>query len=317
MSEMIARPEPAPLAAMPHTAPGAVQVPHGAGQAIGMLETTGLVALVAGADAMVKAAPVEITGWSFIGGGLSHVAIIGDVAAVRGAVASGVAAAAAAGSVVANLVLPNPSKQTGLFIPRGPGGSPKPVGALGLLESTGYVGAVAAADAMTKAGAVEIRRFTLASGGRIATFVTGHLDDVRVALSAGTVATEKVGELNGTQIVSRPDQATVACFCDAPGQGRTVANEAVADEALGMIETRSTVALVKAVDEMLKAAPVRFEGTFKVGYFMTASAIRGDVGAVRSALDVGATVAAQYGDLVSVDMIAYPFANVDVHLPHQ
>ena len=313
MSEMIARPETAPLAAMPHMASGATApADYVAGHAIGMLETQGLAALVAGADAMVKAARVSITGWTFIGGGLSHIAVIGDVAAVRTAVESGASAAGAAGSVVANLVLPQPSKETIQLIPSGKSGSRSSVGALGVLETTGYVGVVAAADAMTKAGAVEIRRFALASGGRISTFVTGHLEDVRVALSAGAAAAEKVGELNGTQVVSHPDEATVACFCDARVQAG-----AGGDEALGMIETRSTVALVKAVDEMLKASPVRFEGTFKVGYFLTASAVRGNVGAVQSALDVGATTAAQYGDLVSVDLIPFPFANLDVRLPHQ
>ncbi len=312
LSEMIARPESSPLAAMPHAALGATSAGFGAGQAIGILETQGLLALVAGADAMVKEAPVKITGWAFIGGGLTHVAVVGDVAAVRSAVGAGVGAAGAAGSVVANLVLPQPSSDTALLVPSGDVGSPLSVGALGLLESTGYVGAVAAADAMTKAGAVDIRRFALASGGRIGTFATGHLDDVREALAAGAAATEKVGELNGTHIVSRPDEATVACFCNDEGQPASDAGEA-----MGLIETRSTVALVKAVDEMLKASPVRFEGTFKVGYFLTASAIRGDVGAVQSALDVGATVAAQYGDLVSVDLLSYPFANVDVQLPHQ
>ena len=311
-SQLIARPEAEPLAAMPHNAAGGT-IWSTADRAIGMLETQGLVPLVAGTDAMAKAAVVDVMGWKFIGGGLSHVAIAGDVAAVRTAVEVGGAAAGAAGPLIASLVLPQPSADTGVLMPSGVHGLAQSTGALGVLESTGYVGAVAASDAMAKAGSVQINAFAVASGGRIATFATGPIDDVTVALKAGAGATEKVGELNGTHLVSRPDEATLSCFCSAQGGSGARA----AGQAMGLIETRSTVALVKAVDEMLKAAPVEFEGNFKVGYFLTASVIRGDVGAVRAALDVGASTAAQYGDLVSVDLIPFPFADADVRLPHQ
>jgi microcompartment protein CcmL/EutN len=105
----------------------------------------------------------------------------------------------------------------------------------------------------------------------------------------------------------------MACFGgSAPATGRT----AVPGEAMGLIETRSTVALVKAVDEMLKAAAVRYEGSYKVGYFLTASVVRGDVGAVQAALDVGATTAVKYGELAAVDLIPYPFAALEERLPH-
>jgi len=308
-SQVIARPAAAPLAAMPHNAAMPASNDE---RAIGMLETQGLAPLVAAADALAKAAPVQLAGWAFIGGGLAHVAVVGDVAAVRESVAAGAVAAAAAGPVIADLVLPQPSPDTFALMPARDAAVADATGALGVLESTGYVGAVAAADAMSKAGSVAIRRFAVASGGRIATFTTGPLDDVKVALEAGTVATERVGELSGTHLVSRPDVDAVACFCgvQAPAVGGS-------GEAMGLIETRSTVGVVKAVDEMLKAAPVRFEGNFKVGYFLTASVVRGSIGAVQSALDVGATVAARYGDLVSVDVIPFPFADVAVSLPHQ
>ena len=159
MSQVIARPAAAPLAAMPHN--DGVQAP-GAEQAIGMLETQGLAPLVAGADAMAKAASVQLAGWAFIGGGLAHVAVTGDVAAVRESVAAGAAAASAVGPVIADLVLSQPSPDTFALMPAQDAATADATGALGVLEATGYVGAVAAADAMSKAGSVAIRRFAVA-----------------------------------------------------------------------------------------------------------------------------------------------------------
>ncbi len=74
------------------------------------------------------------------------------------------------------------------------------------------------------------------------------------------------------RVVTRPDPNVVACFAQA------ATSAAPKGLALGLIETRSTVALVKAMDEMLKGAAVEYEGRMKVGYYLTAGAIRGDVG---------------------------------------
>jgi len=54
-----------------------------------------------------------------------------------------------------------------------------------------------------------------------------------------------------------------------------------------------------------------------VGYFLTASVIRGDVGAVRAALDVGAEEAARHGELVSVHLIPHPYPELEERLAHQ
>ena len=89
------------------------------------------------------------------------------------------------------------------------------------------------------------------------------------------------------------------------------------NRAMGLIETRSTVAIVKAVDQMLKAADVVFDGNFKAGAFLTAGVIRGDVDAVRTALDVGAAEAAKYGELVSVHLIPNPLPDMETRLAHK
>jgi microcompartment protein CcmL/EutN len=77
-------------------------------QAIGMIETRGYVAALACADAMVKAANVEIVARNEVGGGLVSVVIRGDVGAVKAATEAGTEAASQVGEVVAVHVIPRP-----------------------------------------------------------------------------------------------------------------------------------------------------------------------------------------------------------------
>ena len=79
-----------------------------AGQALGTIETKGLVAQFEATDAMLKAANIELIGWEKIGSGNVSVFIKGDVAAVKAAVEAGATAAAALGEVVAVHVIPRP-----------------------------------------------------------------------------------------------------------------------------------------------------------------------------------------------------------------
>ena len=80
------------------------------GRALGMIETRGWVAVVEAADAMVKAAEVEVAGWQEVGGGLVSGIVRGDVAAVRAATEAGVVAAV--GEVVAFSIIPQPHEST-------------------------------------------------------------------------------------------------------------------------------------------------------------------------------------------------------------
>lgn len=78
------------------------------GQALGMIETKGLVAQFEATDAMLKAASVELVGWEKIGSGNVAVFLRGDVAAVKAAVEAGATAATSIGEVVAVHVIPRP-----------------------------------------------------------------------------------------------------------------------------------------------------------------------------------------------------------------
>ena len=87
------------------------------GEALGLLETRGLAAMIQGADAMAKAANVDVLGWRMIGGGLVTGMIRGDVAAVTAATEAGAAAAAAAGELVCSYVIARPHESLHAVLP--------------------------------------------------------------------------------------------------------------------------------------------------------------------------------------------------------
>ena len=86
-------------------------------QALGMVETKGLVALIEASDAMCKAANVELTGWDKVGSGMVTAFVRGDVAAVKAATDAGAAAAAKIGEVISVHVIPRPHDDLGRAIP--------------------------------------------------------------------------------------------------------------------------------------------------------------------------------------------------------
>src|SRR5437867_3518850 len=86
-------------------------------EALGMLETKGLVALIEGTDAMLKAANVTLIGWQKIGSGLVTGLVVGDVAAVKAAVDAGSAAAGRVGEVIGVQVIPRPHEDLGAVLP--------------------------------------------------------------------------------------------------------------------------------------------------------------------------------------------------------
>ena len=85
--------------------------------ALGMVETKGLVGAIEAADAMVKAANVNLVGYEKIGSGLVTVMVRGDVGAVKAATDAGAASARAIGEVVSVHVIPRPHSDTEKIIP--------------------------------------------------------------------------------------------------------------------------------------------------------------------------------------------------------
>ena len=89
----------------------------------------------------------------------------------------------------------------------------------------------------------------------------------------------------------------------------------MAKEALGMIETRGLTAAVEAADAMVKAAEVELIGTEKIGSGLVSVMVRGDVGAVKAAVEAGSTTAARLGELIATHVIPRPHEDVEKILP--
>jgi microcompartment protein CcmL/EutN len=86
-------------------------------------------------------------------------------------------------------------------------------------------------------------------------------------------------------------------------------------EALGMIECRGFAAMVEAADAMVKAAKVELVSMEKTGGGYVTAVVRGDVAAVKAAVDAGIRGAEKVGEVVATHVIARPHTNIDVVLP--
>ena len=89
----------------------------------------------------------------------------------------------------------------------------------------------------------------------------------------------------------------------------------MSQEALGMIETRGLVASIEAADAMVKAANVELIGTEKIGSGLVSVMVRGDVGAVKSAVEAGGAAASKLGELIATHVIPRPHGDVEKILP--
>jgi len=89
----------------------------------------------------------------------------------------------------------------------------------------------------------------------------------------------------------------------------------MAGQAIGFIETRGFIGAVEAADTMLKAASVTLQGYRRTGSGFIAIMVRGDVGAVKSAVEAGTEAAARVGEVISTQVIASPHADLEDILP--
>ena len=86
-------------------------------------------------------------------------------------------------------------------------------------------------------------------------------------------------------------------------------------EALGMVETRGLVAAIEAADAMVKAANVQLIGSEKIGSGLVSVMVRGDVGAVKAAVEAGSAAANSLGEVIATHVIPRPHADVEKLLP--
>ena len=86
-------------------------------------------------------------------------------------------------------------------------------------------------------------------------------------------------------------------------------------DALGMVETRGLIGAIEAADAMVEAANVTLVGREKIGSGLVTVMVRGDVGAVKAAVDAGATAARVVGEVVSVHVIPRPHSDTELIIP--
>ena len=100
-----------------------------------------------------------------------------------------------------------------------------------------------------------------------------------------------------------------------PAEEKKTEVRKMAQEAVGMVETRGLTAAIEAADSMCKAANVVLVGTEKIGSGLVTVMVRGDVGAVKAATETGGAAASKLGELVAVHVIPRPHNDVEKILP--
>ncbi len=84
------------------------------------------------------------------------------------------------------------------------------------------------------------------------------------------------------------------------------------EQAIGLIETKGLIAMIEAADQMLKAAEVHLIGRQRIGGGYMTVVVKGEVAAVKAAVDAGAAAAKRVGDLFAVHVIPRPHEDLDI-----
>ncbi len=167
-----------------------------ADEAMGLIETLGMVPAIYGADAMLKAADVQLFSYENVGSTLVTIMVKGDVAAVRASVDAGKAAAASIGKLTAHNVMPRPVRGVGdIALVHGVMNEPSepPLRSLAMIETFGIVYMLEAADAMIKAADVELIGYENVASGYISVLTQGDVAACKAAVAAGIKAVEAMG----------------------------------------------------------------------------------------------------------------------------
>lgn len=167
-------------------------------EALGLIETLGMVPAIYGADSMLKAADVQLISYENVGSTLVTIMVKGDVAAVKASVDAGAAAASSIGKLTAKNVMPRPARGVGDVVSVHAVDSDE-LGqrhmALGMIETFGVVFLLEAADAMVKAANVELVGYENVASGYVSVLVQGDVAACQSAVQAGVKA---VADMQGT-----------------------------------------------------------------------------------------------------------------------
>ena len=179
---------------------------------LGFLETKGFVALMQATDIMLKAADVQLVKYERVGGGLVTVCISGDLPAVRAAIEAGLAALQGITKVIST-VLGKPGQAVwSMLHPHYPPQHPAISGALGLVETRGFIPNVVAVDTMDKAADIFFIGYENIGDGLVTTMIGGELSAVKYATEAGAAAAGNIGEVISARVITRPQERMEQVF---------------------------------------------------------------------------------------------------------
>lgn len=182
-------------------------------KALGLVSTRSFPAIVATADAMLKASGVTLVGYEKIGSGHCTAIVRGGISDVRLAVETGAETAKQFGQLISSSLIPRPLANLEVVLPIGSRlaqltqrerDSRLSNQAIGLLETRGFPAMVGAADAMLKAADVQLTAHETIGAGLCTAIIRGSVANVAVALEAGMDEAERIGELNAVMVIPRP-----------------------------------------------------------------------------------------------------------------
>lgn len=180
-------------------------------EALGLIETLGMVPAIGGTDIMLKTADVELVSYENIGSTLVCVMVQGDVAAVQASVSAGAATAAELGKLTAQNVMPRPISGVGQIasvhgVEQGKANDfSERSQAIGLIETFGIVFVLEAADAMMKTADVELIGYENVASGYISVLVQGDVAACKAAVDAGVKAVDNMGaEVYSSLVIPTP-----------------------------------------------------------------------------------------------------------------
>lgn len=203
--------------------------------------------------------------------------------------------------------------------------------ALGFFESPYFSITALVADAMLKSAPVRLLGFESTGDLLLMTRIDGSADAVAHALESGQQEAERLGAKAVKVRIARPDPTLPKLTdfsnsvnplyggrelhlpTDYPKSSSNTMSQA--KFALGILETQGLTAILEATDAMLKAADVKIVGKEKIGAAYVTIVIKGDVAAVRAALEVGKAAVDGLGKLIAAEVIANPHPDLLALLP--
>ena len=130
-----------------------------------------------------------------------------------------------------------------------------------------------------------------------------------------TVIASPAPEVVEKVIEKKPEEVKTEDPKKTTKKSETKEIKTMVQQALGMVETRGLVAAIEAADAMLKAANVELVGTEKIGSGLVSVMVRGDVGAVKAAVEAGLAAAQKLGEIIATHVIPRPHTDVEKILP--